>query len=54
MKAQFQHNLTTSFFLWFDNFLLTKGEAFSNKTGELFNYTDDRLDSTYKPYGSAY
>ena len=54
MKEQFQHKLTTSFFLWFDNFLLTKGEAFSNKTGDLFYYSDDRLDATYKAYGSPY
>ena len=54
MKEQFQHKLTTSFFLWFDNFLLTKGEAFSNKTGEFFYYSDDRLDATYKAYGSPY
>ena len=39
MKEQFQHKLTTSFFLWFDNFLLTKGEAFSNKTGESNGYS---------------
>ena len=54
MKEQFQHKLTTSFFLWFDNFLLTKGEAYSNKTGELFNYEDPRLDSRYVAYGSPY
>ena len=54
MKEQFQHKLTTSFFLWFDNFLLTKGEAFSNKTGQLFNYEDPRLDSRYQAYGSQY
>ena len=54
MKEQFQHKLTTSFFLWFDNFLLTKGEAFSNKTGEFFYYDDSRLDSTYKAYGSPF
>ena len=54
MKEQFQHKLTTSFFLWFDNFLLTKGEAFSNKTGVFFNYDDDRLDSDYTVFGSAY
>ena len=54
MKEQFQHKLTNSFILWFDNFLLTKGEAFSNKTGTLFNYTDNRLDSRFTPYGSAY
>jgi hypothetical protein len=54
MKEQFQHKLTTSFFLWFDNFLLTKGEAYSNKTGEFFYYNDPRLDSTYKAYGSPF
>ena len=54
MKEQFQHKLTTSFFLWFDNFLLTKGEAFSNKTGEFFYYDDTRPDSTYKAYGSPF
>ena len=54
MKEQFQHRITTSFFMWFDNFLLTKGEAFSNKTGEFLYYEDNRLDSTYKAYGSPY
>ena len=54
MKEQFQHKLTTSFFLWFDNFLLNKGEAFSNKTGEFFYYDDPRIDSDYKAYGSPY
>ena len=54
MIEQFQHRATTSFLLWFDNYLLKKGEAFSNKTGKLFNYSDDRLDSNYKAYGSAY
>ena len=54
MIEQFQHRATTSFLLWFDNFLLRKGEAFSNQTGKFFNYADDRLDSRYKPYGSAY
>jgi len=40
--------------MWFDNFLLTKGEAFSNKTGEFSYYEDARLDSTYKAYGSPF
>mgnify|MGYP004452894803 CR=1 FL=1 len=54
MKEQFQHKLTTSFFLWFDDFLLTKGEAYTNRTGEFFYYDDPRLDSTYKAYGSPF
>lgn len=54
MKEQFQHKVTTSFFLWFDNFLLKKGEAYSNKTGQLYYYSDPRLDSDYVAYGSPY
>ena len=54
MIEQFQHRLTNSFFLWFDNYLLTKGQAYSNLTGTFFNYDDERFDSTYKVFGSAY
>ena len=54
MKAQFQHNLTSSFFMWFDNFLLTKGEAYTNKTGEFFYYDDTLVDSNYTVFGSPY
>jgi len=54
MIEQFQHRLTNSFFLWFDNYLLTKGKAYTNTTGTFFNYEDERLDSTYNIFGSAY
>ena len=54
MIEQFQHKLTTSFFLWFDNFLLKHGEAYTNTTGQFFYYDDSRLDSDYKAYGSHY
>jgi hypothetical protein len=54
MIEQFQHRATTSFMLWFDNFLLKKGQAFSNQTGVFHNYTDDRLDGRYKSFGSPY
>jgi hypothetical protein len=54
MKEQFQHGLTTSFSLWFDNFLLKKGEAYTNTTGDFFYYSDPRLDTTYTAYGSPY
>tara|TARA_Y100001938_G_scaffold144374_1_gene218826 strand:- start:3592 stop:4440 length:849 start_codon:yes stop_codon:yes gene_type:complete len=54
MKAQFQHNLTSAFFMWFDNFLLTKGEAYTNTTGEFFYYDDTLLDSRYAAFGSPY
>ena len=55
MIEQYQHKLTNSFMLWFDNYLLSKGQAFTNMTGvQFFNYEDDRLDSDYEAYGSPY
>jgi hypothetical protein len=54
MIEQFQHTATTSFFLWFDNFLLKKGQAFSNKTSKFYHYPDDRLDPRFETFGSPY
>ena len=54
MKPQYQHNLMTSFLLWFDNHLLQKGQAYSNQTGKLFYFNDSRLPDTYKAYASPY
>tara|TARA_B100000212_G_scaffold136765_1_gene102989 strand:- start:9697 stop:10725 length:1029 start_codon:yes stop_codon:yes gene_type:complete len=54
MKPQFQHEITTSFSLWFENFLLKKGEAYSNKTDPLTLITDDRLDASLKSFSSPY
>jgi len=44
----------TSFSLWFDNNLLQKGEAYSNKTGAFYHFEDSRLPSSYKAYASPY
>ena len=54
MKPQYQHELMTSFMLWFDHELLQKGEAYSNQTGTLYYDNDSRLPSTYKAYSSPY
>ena len=54
MKPQYQHELMTSFLLWFDNHLLQKGEAYSNKTGTLYGFEDSRLPSSYKVFASPY
>jgi hypothetical protein len=54
MKEQFVHTLTNSFMLWFDNFLLKKGEAFSNQTGTFYHTPDDFLDDSYVPFSSPY
>ena len=54
MKPQYQHELMTSFMLWFDHELLQKGEAYSNQTGKLFYDDDSRLPNSYKAYASSY
>lgn len=54
MKPQYQHNLMTSFMLWFDHELLQQGEAYSNRTGQLYALEDDRLPSEYNAYASPY
>lgn len=54
MKPQYQHKVMTSFLLWFDNHLLTKGEAFSNKTGTFHYFDDSRLPDSYKTFSSPY
>ena len=54
MKPQYLHNVATSFALWLDHHLLDKGEAYSNETGKLHYYSDTRLPSGYKVFGSAY
>jgi len=53
MKPQYQHEVLTSFILWFDNHLLTKGEAFSNKTGTFHFFDDSRLPD-YDAFASPY
>tara|TARA_E500000318_G_C3557568_1_gene211828 strand:- start:62 stop:913 length:852 start_codon:yes stop_codon:yes gene_type:complete len=54
MKPQYQHELMTSFFLWFDHELLQKGEAYSNKTGTLYAKADSRLPDNYISLQSNY
>jgi len=54
MIPQYQHKVITSFLLWFDNHLLKKGEAYSNKTGTLHYFNDSRLPDSYKTYSSPY
>ena len=54
MKPQYQHELMTSFLLWFDHEILQEGEAYSNKTGTLFTKSDSRLPSSFTPIQSNY
>lgn len=54
MKPQYQHELMTSFLLFFDHHLLQKGEAYSNQSGRLFPFSDDRLPSSFDVFASPY
>ena len=54
MKEQFYHTATNSFLLWFDHLLLSKGEAFTNRTGKFYNYSDPRLGGGYSAFGSPF
>ena len=52
MKPQFDNQIMSSFLLWFDNKLLTKGEAYQNTTGEFYSVSDEFYG--YDTYASSY
>jgi hypothetical protein len=54
MREQFQHSLITSFTLWFDHYLLDKGDAYYNTTGTFHPTTDARIGTGYNIFASAY
>tara|TARA_Y100000310_G_scaffold115757_1_gene114352 strand:- start:1604 stop:2470 length:867 start_codon:yes stop_codon:yes gene_type:complete len=48
MKPQFDNQVMSSLLLWFDNTLLSKGEAFQNTTGQFYNVSAEYAGlSTY-------
>ena len=55
MKPQFQHELTTSFMLWADNYICQRADAFSNFTTSFFaDHNDSRLDENLVGYSSPH
>tara|TARA_R100000808_G_C2152931_1_gene162727 strand:+ start:3980 stop:4843 length:864 start_codon:yes stop_codon:yes gene_type:complete len=52
MRAQYDNTLMSSFYLWFDHELLTRGEAFTN-FGSFF-YDVNSLFQGYNTYGSPF
>ena len=52
MKPQFDNQIMSSFLLWFDNKILTKGEAYQNTTGEFYSVSDEFYG--YQTYASSY
>ena len=54
MKPQFQHQLITSFTLWLDNHILTKGEAFRNISNHNLMHNADNTLADQTVFSSAY
>jgi hypothetical protein len=51
MIPQFQHKLSTSYLLWFENYFFKKSKAYTQHTGQFTFYKEDRLPDGYHPYG---
>lgn len=54
MKPQFQHKVVTSVMLWFENFFLSKAEAYTTETGKFTYYEDVALPPNFKAFGSQF
>tara|TARA_Y100001937_G_C7080038_1_gene312491 strand:+ start:74 stop:919 length:846 start_codon:yes stop_codon:yes gene_type:complete len=54
MKPQFLHVATSSFVLWFDKWLLHKGEAYTNYTNQKLYYLEDERLPSFVTYSSAF
>ena len=54
MKPQFQHQVITSFALWLDYVILSKGEAFQNIESSFYHQNDARLDSDFVSFASPH
>lgn len=53
MKATYINNLASSFYLWLDHEILTRGEAFITYSGKLYEVQDPSFDSS-SVYGSPF
>lgn len=53
MKETFNHKAASSFYLWFDNYLLSKGEAFINRIDNFYPSSDNSLPG-FSVYSSPY
>ena len=53
MKPLYQHGLLNSFYLWFDNYLLKKGEAYKTFSTDFYYYADERVQNKVV-FGSPY
>jgi hypothetical protein len=53
MKATYVTNLMSSFYLWLDHEILTRGEAFINHSGKLYNSPDPNFPNN-SVYGAPF
>ena len=53
MKAGYITNLMSSFYLWLDHEILTRGEAFINYSGKLYNSPDPNFPNN-SVYGAPF
>ena len=54
MKPQFQHQVVTSFSLWLDHTILTRGEAYQNIDATFYYQDDPRLDPEFIAFASPH
>jgi hypothetical protein len=54
MKPQFQHQIVTSFALWLDHVILSRGEAWQNIESTLYYQEDERIDPNYLAFASPH
>lgn len=54
MKASYLNNLTSSFYLWMDHEILSKGEGFINYSGQLYSTYDPTFEGMSSVYSSPF
>ena len=54
MKPQFQHQVITSFSLWLDYVILSRGLAYQNIESSFYHQNDPRLDSNFVAFASPH
>lgn len=54
MKPQFQHQVVTSFALWLDHVILSRGEAYQNINSTFYYQEDDRMDPDFLVFASPH
>lgn len=54
MKSSYINNLTSSFYLWLDHEILSRGEAFITYSGKLYATEDPNFNLTSTIYGSPF